>query len=196
MSLKKIFTGNAPNPIGVSFSPMHHPSSVHINRFSITFYSSSFRHSCSLSSSSSTTNKRIMSSRIFQFNSSSSSPPPPGESESKSILDAFFLGKALAEAISERIESTVGEILSTVGRVQAEQQNQLQQFQEDVLERAKRAKAKAAREAIEEQGLILGSGLTVSSSADDAVTVTVVSSGDVDQENAERDPPRKVSRDS
>ncbi|KAL9265019.1 hypothetical protein AKJ16_DCAP11772 [Drosera capensis] len=194
MSLKTVFRGNAPNPIGVSFSSMHHPSSVHINRFSITFFSSSFRHSCSLSSSSSTTNKQIMSSRIFQC--SSSPPPPPGESESKSILDAFFLGKALAEAISERIESTVGEILSTVGRVQAEQQNQLQQFQEDVLERAKKAKAKAARGAIEEQGLIPGSGLTVSSSADDAVTVTVVSSGDVDQENADRDPPPEVSLDS
>lgn len=52
-----------------------------------------------------------------------------GDNESKSILDAFFLGKALAEAMSERIESTVGELLSVVGRLQAEQQKQVQDFQ-------------------------------------------------------------------
>lgn len=52
-----------------------------------------------------------------------------GDNDSKSILDAFFLGKALAEAMSERIESTVGELLSVVGRLQAEQQKQVQDFQ-------------------------------------------------------------------
>nr|DAD23884.1 TPA_asm: hypothetical protein HUJ06_025347 [Nelumbo nucifera] len=77
------------------------------------------------------------------------------ENESRSILDAFFLGKALAEVLNERIESTVGELLSAVGRLQAEQQKQVQEFQEDVIERAKRAKEKAAREAMETQGLIV-----------------------------------------
>lgn len=52
-----------------------------------------------------------------------------GENESKQVLDAFFLGKAFAEALNERIESTVGEFLSTVGRLQAEQQKQVQEFQ-------------------------------------------------------------------
>ncbi|KAF9611193.1 hypothetical protein IFM89_027507 [Coptis chinensis] len=93
--------------------------------------------------------------------SSSSRPPGSGETDSKDVLDAFFLGKALAEAISERIESSIGELLSVVGRLQAEQQKQVQDFQvgafpiqmEDVLERAKRAKEKAAREAMEAQGL-------------------------------------------
>lgn len=51
------------------------------------------------------------------------------ENESKQVLDAFFLGKAFAEALNERIESTVGEVLSTVGRLQAEQQKQIQEFQ-------------------------------------------------------------------
>nr|GLL17092.1 hypothetical protein DM860_012361 [Ipomoea trifida] len=37
-------------------------------------------------------------------------------------MDAFFLGKAIGEAISERVESTVGEFLSNIGRLQAEQQ--------------------------------------------------------------------------
>ncbi|KAL3506785.1 hypothetical protein ACH5RR_032167 [Cinchona calisaya] len=81
-------------------------------------------------------------------------PPGPGENDSKSVLDAFFLGKALAESVNERIESVVGEFLSAVGRLQAEQQKQVQDFQEEVLERAKKAKERAAREAMEAQGLI------------------------------------------
>ncbi|KAL8215068.1 hypothetical protein R6Q57_004517 [Mikania cordata] len=80
--------------------------------------------------------------------------PDRGENESKQILDAFFLGKAFAEALNERIEITVGEFLSTVGRLQAEQQRQVQEFQDEVLERAKKAKEKAAREAMEAQGLV------------------------------------------
>lgn len=52
-----------------------------------------------------------------------------GDASSKSVLDAFFLGKALAEALNERIESAVGEFLSIVGRFQAEQQKQVQDFQ-------------------------------------------------------------------
>lgn len=52
-----------------------------------------------------------------------------GENENKTVLDAFFLGKAFAETLNERIESTVGEILSTIGRLQAEQQKQVEDFQ-------------------------------------------------------------------
>lgn len=45
------------------------------------------------------------------------------------MLDAFFLGKALAEVINERIESAVGEVLGNIGRFQAEQQKQVQEIQ-------------------------------------------------------------------
>ncbi|KAL8055372.1 hypothetical protein ABFX02_04G051800 [Erythranthe guttata] len=76
------------------------------------------------------------------------------ENESRAILDAFFLGKAVAEALNERIESSVGEFLSTIGRLQAEQQKQVQEFQDEVLEKARRAKEQAAREAMEAKGLI------------------------------------------
>ncbi|CBI37280.3 hypothetical protein VitviT2T_010021 [Vitis vinifera] len=107
--------------------------------------------------------------RVVQCNSSTNPPPPgSGDSDSRSILDAFFLGKALAEALNERIESTVGEFLSVVGRLQAEQQKQVQDFQDEVLERAKRAKEKAAREALEAQGLIPKS----TTAATDSVTST------------------------
>lgn len=87
--------------------------------------------------------------------SSSPGSPGSGESDNRTVLDAFFLGKALGEALTERIESAVGEVLSTIGRLQAEQQKQIQDFQEDVLERAKRAKEKAAREALQEQGQLI-----------------------------------------
>ncbi|CAB4291277.1 unnamed protein product [Prunus armeniaca] len=88
-------------------------------------------------------------SRVQTNSSTGPGGPGSGDGDSRSVLDAFFLGKALAEAINERIESSVGEFLSTIGRLQAEQQKQVEEFQEDVLERAKRAKEKAAREAAE-----------------------------------------------
>ncbi|XP_073000714.1 uncharacterized protein [Typha latifolia] len=81
--------------------------------------------------------------------SSGSATPGPGENESKAVLDAFFLGKALAEALNERIESTVGEILSMVGQWQAEQQKQVQDFEEEVIQRAKKAKERAALEVVD-----------------------------------------------
>ncbi|XP_014515890.1 uncharacterized protein At4g13200, chloroplastic [Vigna radiata var. radiata] len=121
--------------------------------------------------------------------------PGSGDSDSsnRSILDAFFLGKAVAEALNERIESTVGEILSTVGRLQAEQQKQVQDFQEDVLERAKRAKEKAAREAVEARGLISKSAVEAknadsdnSKTSDSAIDpVTSVLSTDASEANTE-----------
>lgn len=73
---------------------------------------------------------------------------PPGQSDSKAVLDAFFLGKAFAEAVNERIGTTVGEILSEIGRWQAETQKQTLDFQEEVLERARITRDKAAREAL------------------------------------------------
>ncbi|KAM3711441.1 hypothetical protein ACB098_01G109800 [Castanea mollissima] len=98
-----------------------------------------------------------------------------GDSDSRGVLDAFFLGKALAEALNERIESTVGEFLSAVGRLQAEQQKQVQDFQEDVLERAKKAKEKAAREAMEAQGLIPKSTVVDTPATDSVDSVTASS---------------------
>ncbi|GAV70680.1 hypothetical protein CFOL_v3_14178 [Cephalotus follicularis] len=91
----------------------------------------------------------------LQCNSSTGpGSPGSGEGDSRSVLDAFFLGKALAEALNERVESAVGEFLSTIGRLQAEQQKQVQDLQEEVFERAKRAKEKAAREVVEAKGLV------------------------------------------
>ncbi|XP_009628665.1 uncharacterized protein At4g13200, chloroplastic [Nicotiana tomentosiformis] len=117
-----------------------------------------------------TTSAKSVTAHSFTCNCSSTpGGPSPGENESKNILDAFFLGKALAEAVTERIESTVGEFLSTVGRLQAEQQKQVQDFQEEVLERAKQAKEKAARETMDTQGLIPNSFAADTSTAGTSV---------------------------
>lgn len=67
------------------------------------------------------------------------------------------MGKALAEAVNEQIESTVGELLSRLGQWQAEQQKQAQNLQEEVFERAKKAKEKAALETMKSEGVIMKS---------------------------------------
>ncbi|PUZ47983.1 hypothetical protein GQ55_7G209400 [Panicum hallii var. hallii] len=78
--------------------------------------------------------------------------PKPGDNESKAVLDAFFLGKAFAEALTERVESVVGEVFSVVGQWQAEQQKQVQEFQEEVVQRAQKAKERAATEVTDDKG--------------------------------------------
>ncbi|GAB4830163.1 hypothetical protein Ancab_019805 [Ancistrocladus abbreviatus] len=187
----------------ISTSPLLH-------RHSLSFSVHSLNFAIRFSQSSAPRSK-------FPCNSSTSpGAPGPGENESRIILDAFFLGKAFGEALSERIESTVGEFLSTIGRLQAEQQKQIQEFQEDVLERAKRVKEKAAREATEEQALISESTTVYTSSATNGPSSTSILSGTgtgtpgasspaaspngpttiIDQDHAYRDPLSGVSTDS
>jgi siroheme synthase (precorrin-2 oxidase/ferrochelatase) len=61
------------------------------------------------------------------------------------LVHAFFVGRALAEAIGEQIESAVTHTLSDLGRFDAEQRERLQQFTEQVLERANREEELAMR---------------------------------------------------
>ncbi|KAJ7571015.1 hypothetical protein O6H91_01G145200 [Diphasiastrum complanatum] len=74
-----------------------------------------------------------------------------GDSESKQALDAFFLGKAFADTVNERLGSAIGEFLSEVGRKQAEQQKEVRKCQEEVQERARIAKLKASHQALSEE---------------------------------------------
>ncbi|KAM0831987.1 hypothetical protein ACQ4PT_039239 [Festuca glaucescens] len=93
--------------------------------------------------------------------------PKAGDNESKAVLDAFFLGKALAEALTERAESVVGEVFSVVGQWQAEQQKQVQEFQEEVVQRAQKAKERAAVEVVDDKGpkTLRGPSRTISTPA-------------------------------
>ena len=58
---------------------------------------------------------------------------------SNPLIQAFFVGRAVAEVINERVEHAVTDALSEVGKLDAELKDQLHQFTEEVIERANRA---------------------------------------------------------
>ena len=57
------------------------------------------------------------------------------------MLHSFFLGRALAESISEELEHLLTKTLSEVGKFDAEQRERLRQFTDQVMERAQQAEA-------------------------------------------------------
>jgi len=59
---------------------------------------------------------------------------------SKSPLDAFFIGRATAEAVIDRVNETVTDALSALGKFDAEQKEQIRIFVETVLEKAEQEK--------------------------------------------------------
>ncbi len=63
---------------------------------------------------------------------------------SSPLVHAFFIGRALAEAISEQVENLATNALSELGKFDAEQRERLRQFTEEVMERARRAEDAAA----------------------------------------------------
>jgi polyhydroxyalkanoate synthesis regulator phasin len=62
---------------------------------------------------------------------------------SNPMVHAFFIGRALAAAVGEQVEQTVTETLSTLGKFDAEQRENLRRFTEDVLTRAQYEEAEA-----------------------------------------------------
>ncbi|OUL36216.1 hypothetical protein BV372_08395 [Nostoc sp. T09] len=58
---------------------------------------------------------------------------------SNPILQAFFVGRAVAEVVNERLEVALTDALSELGKFDAEAREQLRQFTDEVLERANRA---------------------------------------------------------
>jgi predicted nucleic acid-binding Zn-ribbon protein len=59
------------------------------------------------------------------------------------LVHAFFLGRALAEALGEQLESAVTSSLSDLGKFDAEQRERLRQFTEMVMERARQSEEQA-----------------------------------------------------
>lgn len=57
------------------------------------------------------------------------------------VLDAFFVGRALALSLGELAERQLTDRLSDLGRFEAEQREQLRQFVEQVMNRAAQAEA-------------------------------------------------------
>ena len=62
---------------------------------------------------------------------------------SSPMLHAFFVGRALAEAVNEQAEHLLTNSLSWLGQFDAEQREHLRQFTEEVLARAQQAEAAA-----------------------------------------------------
>jgi siroheme synthase (precorrin-2 oxidase/ferrochelatase) len=57
---------------------------------------------------------------------------------SNPLVHAFFVGRALAEAVGEQFENAVTNSLGELGKFDAEQRERLRQFTNQVLERASR----------------------------------------------------------
>lgn len=61
------------------------------------------------------------------------------------LVQAFFVGRAVAEVLSERAEAAFTDALSEMGKLDAELKEQVRQFTDEVIERANR-NAEAATE--------------------------------------------------
>ncbi|MEL6224839.1 MAG: DUF6825 family protein [Cyanobacteria bacterium J06626_14] len=61
------------------------------------------------------------------------------------LIRAFFVGRAIAEAVNEQFEAAVTGALSEFGRFDAEQRERLRTFSSDVAERAAREEQRFAQ---------------------------------------------------
>ena len=60
---------------------------------------------------------------------------------SNPVIDAFFLGRAVAEVLGEKLEDAYTNVISEIGKFDAEQRENLRQFIEEVQTRAQQAAA-------------------------------------------------------
>jgi hypothetical protein len=63
---------------------------------------------------------------------------------SNPVIHAFFLGRALAEVLSEKLEDTLTNALSELGKFDAEQRENLRQFIAEVQARAEQDTSQGA----------------------------------------------------
>ncbi|NJN30782.1 MAG: hypothetical protein HC824_10430 [Synechococcales cyanobacterium RM1_1_8] len=61
------------------------------------------------------------------------------------LVNAFFIGRALAEGINEQVEATASTVLSEVGKFDAEQRERLRNFTEQVQVRAQQDASRVAQ---------------------------------------------------
>jgi polyhydroxyalkanoate synthesis regulator phasin len=62
----------------------------------------------------------------------------------KPVLNSFFVGRALAQALNDKLGETLTYSLSELGKINAEQGEKLRQFTQDVIDRAARETANAS----------------------------------------------------
>jgi hypothetical protein len=61
------------------------------------------------------------------------------------VVHAFFMGRALATAISEQVEQAMTETLSQLGRFDAEQRENLRHFTDDVMARVEQQESEVTQ---------------------------------------------------
>jgi polyhydroxyalkanoate synthesis regulator phasin len=61
----------------------------------------------------------------------------------KPILNSFFVGRALAQSLNDKLGETVTYTLSELGKINAEQGEKLRQFTQEVIDRAARETSNA-----------------------------------------------------
>ncbi len=61
----------------------------------------------------------------------------------KPALNSFFVGRALAQSLNDKLGETLTYTLSELGKINAEQGEKLRQFTQEVLERAARETSNA-----------------------------------------------------
>eukprot|EP00976_Prorocentrum_cordatum_P112311 1195511-Prorocentrum_minimum.AAC.2 len=69
--------------------------------------------------------------------------------ENRAVLDAFFVGRAFAEVINEKLGTAVGELLSEVAKRDAERRREVRDFQEEVRKRARDQQQRAVSSTVE-----------------------------------------------
>ncbi|KAL4420150.1 hypothetical protein ABPG77_010366 [Micractinium sp. CCAP 211/92] len=60
------------------------------------------------------------------------------QQESRGMLEAFFVGRALAEVLNERLGAALGDALAEFGKWDAETRQSIRELQEEVIARAHR----------------------------------------------------------
>jgi polyhydroxyalkanoate synthesis regulator phasin len=84
---------------------------------------------------------------------------------SNPMLQAFFVGRALAATVSERAGHWVSDGLSQLGKFDAEQRENLRQFTEEVMARAEQDRSTAQENGSAENGFASGHSATSPSGA-------------------------------
>lgn len=65
---------------------------------------------------------------------------------SNPVVHAFFMGRALANAIGEELEKAMTETMSNLGRFDAEQRETLRTFTEEVMARVQQQESEVSQE--------------------------------------------------
>ena len=66
-----------------------------------------------------------------------------GDAESREVLDAFFVGKALAAALLERAGGAFADALSDIARFDADTRDEMRKFQDEVMAKAREDMARS-----------------------------------------------------